>query len=181
MALQNSGSISLANLQSEFGGSNPIGMNEYYRGSIGTWNTSVPSSGTISLSQFYGASATAPVTTQGPQFSASPPYYMVHQSSNAGSKNAGVYYGTNSSTGNINARGGSWYFNGTNINAPHSQYPIANSGGWYYFIKTNTAGGSYFYQHSEFNYYQDPGGAHIYYSHNYRICRSTGSSRPSGY
>lgn len=31
MALQSSGSISLANLQTEYGGSNPISMSEYYR------------------------------------------------------------------------------------------------------------------------------------------------------
>ena len=32
MALQSSGQISLADLQAEYGGSHPIGMNEYYRG-----------------------------------------------------------------------------------------------------------------------------------------------------
>ena len=32
MTLQTSGAISLSQVQSEFGGSNPIGMNEYYRG-----------------------------------------------------------------------------------------------------------------------------------------------------
>lgn len=32
MTLQSSGAISLSNLQSEYGGSNPISMSEYYRG-----------------------------------------------------------------------------------------------------------------------------------------------------
>ena len=32
MALQGSGQISFLDLQNEFGGSNPIGINEYYRG-----------------------------------------------------------------------------------------------------------------------------------------------------
>ena len=32
MALQTSGAITFAQLQSNFGGANPIGMNEYYRG-----------------------------------------------------------------------------------------------------------------------------------------------------
>ena len=32
MTLQTSGAISLSQVQSEFGGSNPMGMNEYYRG-----------------------------------------------------------------------------------------------------------------------------------------------------
>lgn len=64
MALQTSGAISLANIQSEFGGSNPISINEYYRGGANvpnsTANNNIPTSGTISLSNFYGGvSATA--------------------------------------------------------------------------------------------------------------------------
>lgn len=57
MALQSSGAISLANIQSEFGGSNPISLSEYYRnGSYTTSNnTNVPTSGTISMGNFYGA------------------------------------------------------------------------------------------------------------------------------
>ena len=54
MALQSSGAISLANIQTEFGGSNPISLSEYYGVASG-----VPSSGTISLSNFYGTSAIA--------------------------------------------------------------------------------------------------------------------------
>ena len=52
MTLQSSGAISLANIQTEFGGSNPIGINEYYGVAAG-----VPASGTISLNDFYGKSA----------------------------------------------------------------------------------------------------------------------------
>jgi hypothetical protein len=55
MPLQSSGAISLANVQTEFGGSNPIGINEYYGVAAG-----VPASGTISLANFYGKSAGAP-------------------------------------------------------------------------------------------------------------------------
>lgn len=51
MPLQSSGAISLNNIQTEFGGSNPIGINEYY-GSGGA-----PASGTISIGDFYGRSA----------------------------------------------------------------------------------------------------------------------------
>ena len=57
--------ISLANLQTEFGGSNPISLNEYYAGGsyvvAGTngfpsaVSTAIPSSGQISLSNFHGA------------------------------------------------------------------------------------------------------------------------------
>lgn len=64
MALQTSGAISMSNIQSEFGGGNPISINNYYRGGArvpnSSVNSSIPTSGTISLSNFYGgASATA--------------------------------------------------------------------------------------------------------------------------
>ena len=57
MALQTSGAISFANLQAEFGGSHPITMGEYaqYRVS-GSGNT-------ISMNQFYGASASLDTQT----------------------------------------------------------------------------------------------------------------------
>ena len=66
MALQTSGTISLLDLQNTYGGSNPIGMSEYYRGgsyvqsgfyvkgSFIALNSGVPTSGTISLGDFYG-------------------------------------------------------------------------------------------------------------------------------
>jgi hypothetical protein len=57
MTLPASGAISLGNIQTEFGGANPIGMNEYYRGGsyVTTNNTGVPTSGTITLNNFYNA------------------------------------------------------------------------------------------------------------------------------
>ena len=57
MALQGSGQISLANIQTEFGGSNPISISEYYRNGayVTSNNTGVPTSGIISLTSFYGA------------------------------------------------------------------------------------------------------------------------------
>ena len=39
MALSSSGSISFAQLQSEYGGSHPISLNEYYSGSLGGADT----------------------------------------------------------------------------------------------------------------------------------------------
>jgi len=54
MALQSSGAISLSNVQTEFGGSAPISISEYYG------SDTVPSSGTISLSDFYGTSNAQP-------------------------------------------------------------------------------------------------------------------------
>lgn len=59
MAMPSSGAINFGQLQTEFGGSNPIGINEYYRS--GTYvppltaNASVPTSGAISMSNFYSA------------------------------------------------------------------------------------------------------------------------------
>lgn len=52
MALPSSGAITHAMIQQEFGGSNPIGLNEYYGVATG-----VPTSGTISNSDFYGTQA----------------------------------------------------------------------------------------------------------------------------
>lgn len=52
MALQTSGAISLNNVQSEFGGSNPIGINEYYAADP----LRLPASGTVDLEDFYGTS-----------------------------------------------------------------------------------------------------------------------------
>lgn len=56
--------ISLADIQTEFGGSNPIGINEYYAGgglvSVDVKNSDdvpVPTSGAISFNNFKGASA----------------------------------------------------------------------------------------------------------------------------
>jgi hypothetical protein len=65
MALPASGPLSLDNIQTEFGGTNPIGINEYYAGgglvAAGTLGTfgAVPSSGQISIQNFYGTSAAA--------------------------------------------------------------------------------------------------------------------------
>ena len=57
MALQSSGAISIANIATEFGGSQPHALNEYYRGGahVTSNNTNVPTSGQIDLADFYGA------------------------------------------------------------------------------------------------------------------------------
>lgn len=56
MALQSSGAISLQDIEDEFGGTGSISLSEYYRN--GTYvtsnNTSVPTSGTIDMADFYG-------------------------------------------------------------------------------------------------------------------------------
>ena len=61
MVLPSTGDISFASIQTEFGGANPIGLNEYYLNSVsgyvsGTGATGIPTSGSISLLQFYGKS-----------------------------------------------------------------------------------------------------------------------------
>lgn len=60
MALQTSGAISLNQIQSEWGGSNPISLSEYYLGSLPTGRTNygtIPSSGAIDMADFYGTNA----------------------------------------------------------------------------------------------------------------------------
>lgn len=60
MAIQGSGTISLSDLQDEFGGSNPISLSEYYQNAdpdlVTANNTNVPNTGNpISVTDFYGA------------------------------------------------------------------------------------------------------------------------------
>jgi hypothetical protein len=63
MTLQSSGPIDLGQIQTEFSGSNPIGIDEYYRNGVYVTsnNTRIPTSGTISLQDFYGAFRFIPV------------------------------------------------------------------------------------------------------------------------
>ena len=68
MALPSSGPLSLADIQTEFGGGNPISLSEYYAGgglvppgTTGTYGA-VPSSGEISIRNFYGTSAAVPLS-----------------------------------------------------------------------------------------------------------------------
>lgn len=62
MTLQASGPITLAQIQGEYGGANPISMSEYYRGGglVPSGNTSISASGAIAMSQFYGTSNVTP-------------------------------------------------------------------------------------------------------------------------
>jgi len=62
MALQSSGQISLLNVATEFGGSAPHSLSEYYGAAAG-----IPSSGTISLGDFYGASSSFAFTLSSSQ------------------------------------------------------------------------------------------------------------------
>jgi len=67
MTLPASGPLTFTDIQTEFGGTNPIALNEYYAGGTyvpaatsGTYGP-VPSSGQISVQNFYGTSAVIPV------------------------------------------------------------------------------------------------------------------------
>jgi len=57
MTLPSSGTITIAQIAAEFGGDAPHSLSEYYRGGglVPTNNTNVPTSGTITLSDFYSA------------------------------------------------------------------------------------------------------------------------------
>jgi len=60
MAIAPTGPISMSTIQTEFGGSSPVDLSEYYRGNsfeknVSGNNTSIPQSGTIKLSQFRGS------------------------------------------------------------------------------------------------------------------------------
>jgi hypothetical protein len=62
MALPASGAISLGDIQTEFGGSNPIALSEYYQGGsiigAGVYPNTIPASGAIQLDDFYNAKTT---------------------------------------------------------------------------------------------------------------------------
>ena len=64
MTIVSSGAISINSLVSEYGGSAPHSLSEYYRGgglvANHSNNGNVPTSGTISLSNFYGQNNTSP-------------------------------------------------------------------------------------------------------------------------
>jgi len=66
MSIPNSGPISFSALQTEFGGTNPISLSEYYRnGGLvpdSAVNAGIPTSGAISLEQFRGTGISTTVT-----------------------------------------------------------------------------------------------------------------------
>lgn len=68
MAIKTSGPISIQDIVNEFGGNTPHSLNEYYRGGglvpDVSLNNNVPTSGTISLEDFYGATNATFVTYQ---------------------------------------------------------------------------------------------------------------------
>jgi hypothetical protein len=103
MALQSSGAISLSQIQSEFGGSNPISLSEYYSGGsqVGSWVTGVPSSGAISLGDFYGTSQYIDPTAGTTYFSISGSLVLTTSNGATGSGNAGSATDTDGGENNV--------------------------------------------------------------------------------
>ena len=106
MTIVSSGPISINSLVGEYGGSAPHSLSEYYRGgglvANHSNNANVPTSGTISLSNFYGANNTAPVTIDNQvsgTFGTAQPGF---------SKYNDVYRGIITNNQPIAASGGSW-------------------------------------------------------------------------
>ena len=58
MSLPGSGALSLSQIQTEFGGSNPVSLTEYYAGgaNVPSGTGDIPTSGAISVTEFYGTS-----------------------------------------------------------------------------------------------------------------------------
>ena len=65
MALPSTGELALTDIQTEFGGSNPIGLSEYYAGGLyvpsGTTGDggAIPTTGEITIGDFYGITTIA--------------------------------------------------------------------------------------------------------------------------
>ena len=108
--------IGLAAVQAEFGGANPIGLNEYYRGgslvpagtAAGTSGVQIATSGAISLGDFRAVSAAAPVNPL--------PLLQLDEFQNAGPASCGFEFttaGTVVVTGLGSTQSGSQWFNPT--------------------------------------------------------------------
>lgn len=87
MVLQSSGQISFANIQTEFGGANPIEINEYYTNNASGYTNNIsglPTTGnSISLQQFYGKTKSSLSTrTLGNIYDALQPYRAEYKNAN---------------------------------------------------------------------------------------------------
>jgi hypothetical protein len=100
MPIVGSGTVSLLALATEFGGSTPHSLSEYYRtpsGPVPRTETSVPTSGLISLSQFYGTervnASSVTYNSPGTYYLAVPAHnFLYTQSWGAGGGGGGSWY-----------------------------------------------------------------------------------------
>jgi hypothetical protein len=170
MAIQSSGVITLSDIQNEFGGTNPIGLSEYYRngGYTTSNNTSVPESGAISVSNFYGTTSAVTVTYeliggggaggQGAQTSGTADsgdsssitgsgFTAVTSSGGGGGVSRSLYastdgqasyYGSGGAAGPTSDNGSNF---GAGSNAPSTSYGAGGGGGGGYPFSAYNAGG----------------------------------------
>lgn len=108
MPLQTSGSISLSNIASEFGGSAPHSMSEYYDADNG-----IPASGTIDFADFYGKQAW--------EAGDSPSLMDIQPQSAASNLGYQLWNGLNFKTGTSTSGGirfpNNWYIDNTSFHA----------------------------------------------------------------
>lgn len=108
MSIPTTGPVSLEEISSEFGGTPPHSLSEYYRNNVNVTNTpangSVPASGTISLRSFYGAKGRVSVsivisadTANFDLFDACSSVYLPGLTDVTLTVNAGVYVYSNNS------------------------------------------------------------------------------------
>jgi hypothetical protein len=105
--------LSFSELQTEFGGANPISMSEYYRNGVYVTdnNLDVPTSGVITMGDFYGASKKFIVTISANSTNVSAATILTAAGWNSASFfqiniNSGVTaYSTSTSTGGLNISG----------------------------------------------------------------------------
>lgn len=99
MALPTSGQLSLNDIQTEFGGTSPIEIIEYYRG--GTYvpdtaaNSDIPISGEISIEDFYGGDSS-------PALDSYSLGYGANSTSACNYDNSGTFYQNSDPPGNFN-------------------------------------------------------------------------------
>jgi hypothetical protein len=112
MTLPSSGALKFSDIQGEFGGANPISLSEYYAGGSyvpsGTSgvNGSVPSSGALSMSKFYGTTKFTGVTHtynsgSGNEVVPTGSQHLTVYVSGGGGKGGAYYYG-----GDLDQQGG---------------------------------------------------------------------------
>lgn len=128
MALQTSGAISLSQVQSEFGGSNPISMSEYYRG--GSYVPTSITSAAGTYTSYYGTQS-------------SPAYYWLNSLGTTIYWNGSqVFSDINTGAGATNITvGGYDYDKGTQFNyvAGSGKLPINMT---YYRVRRRTSAGT---------------------------------------
>lgn len=117
MPLPTSGSLSLSSVQTEFGGSAPTALSEYYRGgsNVPSESSGIPTSGVIAFSDFRGASNVVSMT-----------YEII----GAGGEGAGGFAGGTGSAGSASSFSGSGF---STVTAAGGAGGAGNGSGFGYF------------------------------------------------